>query len=167
MTRFLHAWWPVAAVVAFTVALVLQIPRKALFFVPAVEADVEPFVSIIALDGASYVALVRRMRMSWQMRGRVLSTGTVDSRAAAFDAIDLPPVPDYLPRPPSAEAALPPPNLPLASLQPPSQEEAMPPISPPVAPRPDLDPALTALPEGFPAMDMLPVHTLENERNLK
>ena len=29
MRQFVHTWWPVAAVVVFTVTLVLEIPRKA------------------------------------------------------------------------------------------------------------------------------------------
>ena len=57
MTRFLHAWWPVAAVVAFTAMLVLQIPRRALFFSPRSVKSPEPFVSIVALDDDAYSAL--------------------------------------------------------------------------------------------------------------
>ena len=50
MRRFLHAWWPVAVVVLFTTTLVLQIPRKALFFRPVSVDPVEPFVSFISLE---------------------------------------------------------------------------------------------------------------------
>ena len=97
MRRFLHAWWPIAVVVLFTVTLVLQIPRKALFFVPVYDDPAEPFVSFVSLDDDAYVRLVSRIRMTWQMRGKPISGGIADSRTDAFDFSSPLPPPVYLP----------------------------------------------------------------------
>ena len=149
MRRFLHAWWPVAAVVAFTTVLVLQIPRKALFFVPATDVPAEPFVSFIALDDKAYAQLVSRIRMTWQMRGR--TPGSIaDSRTDAFDFSNPLPPPSYLPLRSVAETPVPPPlAVPISSLRPPTLGRATP-VSPAPAPLPDRDPALLALPDGLP-----------------
>ena len=70
MRRFLHAAWPLAAVLALTFGLAVQIPRKALFFEPARRLETVPFASFVSYDAAAYGALVRKVRMSWQMRSR-------------------------------------------------------------------------------------------------
>ncbi len=167
MNRFLHAWWPVAAVVLFTATLVLQIPRKALFFQPVAAEPAEPFVSFVSLDDEEYAQFVRRIRMAWQMRGRPIAGGIADSRTDAFDFSDPLPPPTYLsPRlvlePPPMHA---PASTPQALLPPPLGRE-MPPLPPAVA-LPERDPGLLALPDGLP--DVCPQFdfTLKNTRSIK
>ena len=88
MRDFVHDWWPVAAVTLFTVMLVLQLPRKAIFPPTPTESAVEPFASFVELDGAAYAAVLKRVRMSWEMRARMQLSGG-ESRTAAF-AFDEP-----------------------------------------------------------------------------
>ena len=166
MTRFLHAWWPVAAVVAFTAVLVLQIPRKALFYTPRPAETPEPFVSILALDDEAYATLVRRMRMSWQMRGRSFSGGIADSRTDPFDFAEADPPPAYLPLKAASGAAFPAPEIPLASLMPRSLGEAMPPIPQASADAlPERDPSMLKVPDGIATDDPPPDFTLKRKRN--
>ena len=68
MRRILHACWPLAAVVAFTAALALQIPRKALFFRAVALERPAPFASFTEFGAAEYAAIMQKVRMSWQMR---------------------------------------------------------------------------------------------------
>lgn len=95
MRDFFHEWWPVAAVTLFTLLLVLQIPRKAIF--PPVQADraVEPFASFVTLDDDAYAAL-QSGHMSWQLRARTRFSGG-ESRTAAFDFGEPIPAPRTLP----------------------------------------------------------------------
>ena len=167
MRRFLHAWWPIAVVVLFTVTLVLQIPRKALFFVPVYDDPAEPFVSFVSLDDDAYVRLVSRIRMTWQMRGKPISGGIADSRTDAFDFSDSLPPPAFLPlRAVAAAAPLPPaPSPPRPSLLPPSLARAMPPL-PAVRSLPDRDPDLLALPDDLPDMRRADDFTLKNNRSI-
>lgn len=168
MRRFLHAWWPVAAVVLFTVTLVLQIPRKALFFLPASVDPVEPFVSFVSLDDDAYVRLVRRIRMAWQMRGRPLVGGLADSRTDAFDFSSPLPPPVYLPLRAVATSA----SVPLAAappqsaLLPPSLGREPPPI-PAAAALPDLDLDLLAPPDDLPDRRSPDDFTLKKTRSIK
>ncbi len=146
MMRFLHLWWQVAAVVLFTTILVLQIPRKALFFHPAIREPAEPFVSLLSLDEEAYARLVRQMRMSWQIRGRAAIGGVADSRTDAFRFSDPLPPPVYLPFRKTSEAkSLPVSAVPSPRLSPPSLARELPPLVPPPV-LPDRDPALLALP---------------------
>jgi len=135
--QFLHSVWPLASVCALTVVLSLQIPSRALFFRPANRLDTVPFASCVVYDARAYEALVRKARMSWQVRAR-----GVDPRAeSAVDAIGLeeaPPAPDALALPadffsssaasPRAERACP--------LAPPSVADAAP-VRPVAAPPDD------------------------------
>ena len=84
MRDFVHDWWPVAAVTLFTAMRVLQLPRKAIFPPTPTESAVEPFASFVELDDAAYAAVLRRVRMSWEMRARMQLSGG-ESRTAAFD----------------------------------------------------------------------------------
>lgn len=98
MKRLLHESWPLAAVVALTTILALQIPRKALFFEPVAARPPDPFASFVVYDAAAYEAVVQKVRMSWQMRGA--AGPAFESRVDAFDfAEDAPPRPPLgLPR---------------------------------------------------------------------
>lgn len=95
MSRFLHAVWPLVAVVSLTVLLVLQIPRKALSFRPGTPVRTVPFASFVEYDAASYDALMRKVRMSWQVRAQ-----GIDPRAGnhveALGGDDEPPLPGRL-----------------------------------------------------------------------
>ena len=168
MRRFLHAWWPVAAVVLFTATLVLQIPRKALFFHPGAVDRVEPFVSFISLDDGAYAQLLRRIRMAWQMRGRSLAGSVADSRTDAIDLSSPSPPPAYLPlRGVASSASVPAPSLPRPSaLLPPSLGRETPPI-PAAAPVLDRDPDLLEAPADLPAASPAPDFTLKNPRSIK
>jgi len=118
MRDVLHDWWPVAAVALFTLFLVVQIPRKAIFPPKPAENEVTPFASFVTLDDDAYAVAVQRGRMSWQLRPRMTSGG-VEGGDAAFDFDEpLPPpralpvgtsftVPCHMPRPaPPAPASL-------------------------------------------------------------
>ena len=168
MRRFLHAWWPVAAVVLFTVTLVLQIPRKALFFQPRDVEPMEPFVSFVALDDGAYARLVQRIRMSWQIRGRPLAGGIADSRTDAFDFSSPLPPPAYLPLRAVAESssmpsATPPPP---PALLPPSFGQELPPLSS-GAVLPDRDIGLLTLPDGLPDVYPKTDFSLKTPRSIK
>ena len=143
MRQFVHMWWPVAAVVVFTATLVLEIPRKALFFQPRPAGRAEPFVSFVSLGDEEYALLVRRISMSWQMRGRPLGGGVADSRTDALDFSTPPPPPAFLPLRAVASAALAMrvPAPPASPLFPPSLGRETPPV-PAVAAPPDRDPDL-------------------------
>lgn len=168
MRQFLHAWWPVAAVVLFTTTLVLQIPRKALFFYPVAVDPVEPFVSFVSLDDDAYKQLLRRIRMAWQMRGRSLAGGIADSRMDAFDFSSPLPPPSYLPLC-NVAASVP---VPMAqpslsqALLPPSLGNEMPPL-PVVAPVLDRDADLLVSPEELLDASPLPDFTLKTPRSIK
>lgn len=71
MKQLLHELWPLAAVVALTVVLALQIPRRALFFEPVPVTETRPAASFVAFDDATYAAVIQKVRMSWQVRGSV------------------------------------------------------------------------------------------------
>ena len=168
MRRFLHAWWPVAVVVIFTATLVLQIPRKALFFQPKDIPPAEPFVSFISLDDGAYAQLVQRIRMAWQIRGRPHAGGIADSRTDAFDFSSLLPPPDYLPlravvTSVSVPAPAPPPP---PALLPPSLGRESPPI-PSAAILPDRDPGLLTLPDGLPDVYPKTDFSLKKSRSIK
>lgn len=168
MRRFLHMWWPVAAIVLFTVTLVLEIPRKALFFQPVAVSTAEPFVSFISLDDESYARLVRRISMAWQIRGRALAGGVADSRTDAFDfSVPLPP-PTYLPlRAVASRAAVPRAAAQSApSLLPPTLGVETPPV-PAAAALPDRDPALLEMPEAQALERPHADFTLKRTRSIK
>ena len=145
MSRFLHAWWPVAAVVLFTTVLVLQIPRKALFFKPVNFESSEPFVSFVSFGDEEYAQLVRNIRMAWQMRP--IHGDTADSSADTLDFTESLPPPEYLPLRNVSETA-PPPAFKVrpSSLMPPSLGLEVPPARPSVA-TPERDPELLTIPE--------------------
>jgi len=168
MRRFLHAWWPVAAVVLFTATLVLQIPRKALFFYPGTVDRVEPFVSFVSLDDDAYAQLLRRIRMAWQMRGRSLAGGVADSRTDALDLSSPLPPPVYLPLRGVASSMSVPvsPTLPPSALLPPSLGREMPSV-PAAASVLDRDPDLLEAPEDLPDASPAPDFTLKTPRSIK
>jgi len=169
MTRLLHLWWQVTAVVIFTAVLVLQIPRRALFFKPARAEQSAPFVSLLSLDDKEYAKLVQQMRMSWQIRGRTMADGVADSRTDAFSFSDPMPPPSYLPHTRRATAkTLPPPDFCRPSLLPPSLGENMPRLTPPPV-TPDRDSALLALPEVLSSCGTPPDvdFTLKMQRRLQ
>ena len=144
MRRFLHAWWPVAAVVLFTTVLVLQIPRKALFFKPVNFESAEPFVSFVSFGDEEYAQLVRNIRMAWQMRP--IHGDTADSSADTLDFTESLPPTEYLPLRNVSEAASPPAfKVPPSSLMPSSLGLKVPPV-PPSAAAPERDPELLAIP---------------------
>jgi len=96
MKDILHDWWPVAAVTLFTLLLVLQIPRKAIFPPAPAESAVEPFASFVTLDDDAYAAALQRARMSWQLRARTQLSGG-ESRTTAFEFDEPLPAPRTLP----------------------------------------------------------------------
>lgn len=71
MKRLLHEVWPLAAVVALTVVLTLQIPRKALLFESVSVPETRAYASVVSFDDAAYASVVQKARMSWQVRGAV------------------------------------------------------------------------------------------------
>lgn len=95
MSRFLHAVWPLVAVVSLTILLALQIPRKAIFFTPSNQVREAPFASFVVYDAEAYDALMRKVRMSWQVRAQ-----GVDPRAGShvetIGSDDEPPLPQGL-----------------------------------------------------------------------
>ena len=103
MKRLLHELWPLAAVVALTVTLALQIPRKALFFTPEPAAAPAPYATFVTYDATAYEALRQKVRMAWQMRG---PTGpALESRVDAFALVDE--TPGFAPLPLPREFAAP------------------------------------------------------------
>ena len=96
MSDIFHDWWPIAAATLFTLFLVVQIPRKAIFPPTPVENGVEPFASFVTLDDDAYAAAVQSGRMSWQLRARAQLSG-VESRTAAFEFDEPLPPPLALP----------------------------------------------------------------------
>ncbi len=103
MRRLLHELWPLAAVVALTVTLALQIPRKALFFTPEPAAAPAPYATFVTYDATAYEALRQKVRMAWQMRG---PTGpALESRVDAFALVDE--TPGFAPLPLPREFAAP------------------------------------------------------------
>ncbi len=86
MKRLLHELWPLAAVVALTVTLALQIPRKALFFTPEPVAAPAPYATFVTYDDTAYEALRQKVRMAWQMRGP--AGAAIESRVDAFALMD-------------------------------------------------------------------------------
>ena len=96
MRDVLHDWWPVAAVTLFTLLLVVQIPRKAIFPPAPVENAVTPFASFVTLDDDAYAAALQRVRMSWQLRSRA-QLGGGEGRTAAFEFAEPLPAPRALP----------------------------------------------------------------------
>ena len=96
MRDVLHDWWPVAAVTLFTLLLVVQIPRKAIFPPSPEESDEAPFASFVTLDDDAYAAALQRVRMSWQLRART-QLGGGESRTAAFEFDEPLPAPYTLP----------------------------------------------------------------------
>jgi hypothetical protein len=166
MRRFLHAWWPVTAVVAFTAVLVVQIPRKALFFHPVAADKTETFVSFVSLDDDAYSRLVSRIRMTWQIRGRS-AAAIADSRTDAFDFSSLLPPPTYLPlREVSSPSDPQPPSLPVQALKPPTLGLETPPV-PTAAALPDRDPDLLAISDDFPGVGSHYDFTIKNTRSTK
>ena len=168
MRQFVHTWWPVAAVVVFTVTLVLEIPRKALFFQPVTVARAEPFVSFVTLDDEAYARLVRRISMSWQMRGKSLAGGVADSRTDAFDFSDPLPPPAYLAfravAPSSRMSHVPAPPAP--PLFPRTLGRETPPVPVTEAP-PDRDPALLEMAEAIALERPHADFTLKKTRSIK
>lgn len=74
MRALLHAIWPFLAVVGFTTFLALQIPRKALFFMPCAECPrKEALAAFVSFDAVTQERLVRETRMSWQVRSARLA----------------------------------------------------------------------------------------------
>ena len=125
MRDVLHDWWPVAAVTLFTLLLVVQIPRKAIFPPSPEESDEAPFASFVTLDDDAYAAALQRVRMSWQLRARTQLSGG-ESRTTAFDFDEPTPAPRTLPvgaafaspyRVPRAEPPPPAPLLPATLAQ--------------------------------------------------
>ena len=91
MSDIFHDWWPIAAATLFTLFLVVQIPRKAIFPPTPVENGVEPFASFVTLDDDADAAAVQRARMSWQLRAGM------EGVDAAFDFDEPQPPPRTLP----------------------------------------------------------------------
>ena len=80
MRDIFHDWWPIAAATLFTLFLVVQIPRKAIFPPMPVENGVETFASFVKLDDDAYAAAVQSGRMSWQLRARTQLSGVESKR---------------------------------------------------------------------------------------
>lgn len=99
MRQFLHAVWPLVAVIAFTAALALQIPRKALFFRPVAPVPVSTFASFVDFDEKAYAKVMQQVRMSWQMRSQ--GSARTESPLAVLDLAEEPPRPEPLALPPS------------------------------------------------------------------
>lgn len=126
MRRFLHACWPLAAVVAFTAALALQIPRKALFFRPVALERTAPFASFREFSAAEYAAIMQKVRMSWQMRSHGAGAHA-ESQIGVLDMGEDSPPPEPLELPGSffARRAIEQPAAPSVSLAPPSLAPAV------------------------------------------
>lgn len=90
-----HVWsraWSLVAVILLTVILTLQIPRKALFFVPAHPRSSKPFVSFVTFKQPLYDELLQRAQMSWQTR-RLVRGNSSDGLTDAFQAFPEPALP--------------------------------------------------------------------------
>jgi len=125
MRQLLHAVWPLMAVIAFTAALALQIPRKALFFQPAMTLSEPAFASFVEFDQAAYAKVMQQVRMSWQMRSKGGAARTESPLAVLDMAEESPPRPESMalpdsffagrgrsaPRIDAAQSALRPPTL--------------------------------------------------------
>ena len=136
MRNLVHELWPLVAVVALTLVLALQIPRKALLFRPAPVSAGTPYASFVAYSPEAYARLMQRVRMSWQVRSQGVDPGAgsrVDELGLDEEA------------PPRAELALPAsfsvsspsssaPAVAVVSLLPPSVADAAPPATLPVPP---------------------------------
>ncbi|MDO5317374.1 MAG: hypothetical protein Q4G65_01995 [bacterium] len=94
MRRFIHDCWPLAAVVALTTILALQIPRKAIFFSPASVSSSRPFASFVTYDAATYESVMQKVRMSWQMNGVAEASfeSRVDALEISEDVLELRPL---------------------------------------------------------------------------
>lgn len=124
MRRILHACWPLAAVVAFTASLALQIPRKALFFRPAELARAAPHASFVEFDASEYAAIVQKVRMSWQMRSHGAGAYAESPIAALEPGDEPPPGPLEMPESFMERVPLAPPRAPRVSLAPPTRASA-------------------------------------------
>ena len=120
MRDIIHEWWPVAAVTLFTLVLVTQIPRKAIFPPTPDEEDVVPYASFVTLSTNAYDVATKNANPSWQLRPRTLPGGG-ESPTAAFTFEEPIPAPRTLPvgaafaapyRPPRAAPSAPAPLLP-------------------------------------------------------
>ena len=140
MRRLLHELWPLAAVVALTMVLALQIPRKALFFAPEPVRGVVPFVSFVEYAPEVYDRLMQRARMSWQVRAQGADPGAA-SRVDELGGEEELPLPAELLLPDAFAAAAPAALLRAgtASLWPPSVADAEPPAPVPGAPDDDAE----------------------------
>ena len=97
MRGVIHEWWPVAAVTLFTLLLVTQIPRKAIFPpTPDEEGSVTPFASFVTLDDDAYVAALQKVCPSWLLRPRA-QLGGGEGRTTAFEFGEPIPEPRTLP----------------------------------------------------------------------
>lgn len=124
MRRILHACWPLAAVVMFTVALALQIPRKALFFRPVKLERSVPYASFVEFGESEYAAIMQKVRMSWQVRSHGAGA-YAESPIGALDPDDEPPpAPLEMPKSFFARRPLAPPPAPRVSLAPPTRASA-------------------------------------------
>ena len=135
MRDFLRSVWPPVAVVAFTLVLALQIPRKALFFSAEPVAEPVSFASFAEFDANAYGRIVQKVRMSWQVRAQGIDPGA-GSRVDDLGFDEAAPEPAALPLPggfPVHAAVRPAPAAP-APLQPPSVADAGAPVAVPVAP---------------------------------
>lgn len=121
MRSFLHACWPLAAVVVFTAAMALQIPRKALFFRPAVFERPAPYASFVEFEASEYAAIMQKVRMSWQMRSHGAGAHA-ESPIGVLDVVDVQRSPEPLEMPTDffARRPLAQPSAPLVPLAPPS-----------------------------------------------
>lgn len=104
MRDVIHEWWPVAAVTLFTLLLVTQIPRRAIFPPTPAEGVVTPFASFVTLDDDAYAAALRKVCPSWLLRPRA-QLGGGEGRTTAFEFDE--PVPEPLTLPAGAAFTVP------------------------------------------------------------
>lgn len=128
MKGLFREFWPLFAVVALTLVLALQIPRKALFF-QAAEVSPRTFsASFATYAPEAYAQLLQKVRMSWQLRAQGVDP-TAASRVEELDLVEDFPPPEELGLPAGfarhapTESAAPAP----APLLPPSVADAAPP----------------------------------------
>ena len=95
MSEILHNWWPVAAVTLFTLFLVVQIPRKAIFPPMPAEGMSEPFASFVTFDDDAYEEVRKRAAMSWQVDAGTKFSGMKNRLTFEFD--EPSPAPRILP----------------------------------------------------------------------